>query len=100
MQNRITRPRTFWEDTFKAWEVSGQTITAWCQEKNLSYNTFCKWRVRLSKPSLIKTSFLEIKEEKSSSLKLEYHGIHIHLDQNFDPQTLKKCLQALQGFKC
>ncbi len=99
MRNRIKRPREFWEDTFKNWEASGQTITSWCQEKNLSYNTFCKWKVRLLKPTLTKASFLEIKEEKNSSLKLEYHGIHIHLDKNFDPEILKKCLLALQGFK-
>ena len=68
MRSRVTRPRKFWEDTFKDWEASGQTITAWCQEKKLSYNTFCKWRVRLSKPALAPNAFVEIKEERSPTL--------------------------------
>ncbi len=100
MQNRITRSKKFWEETIKAWQESKEPAPAWCRAKDLSYHTFYKWKTRLTKTPMTKKSFLELCDEKSSTLSIEYHGVQIHLDKNFDPRILKKCLEALKSFAC
>lgn len=100
MHNRFKQLRQEWEEKLKAWRASGQSGADWCQQENIPYKTFCNWKYRLSAKPLSKESFIELKEEKTSGIDLEYQGIRIHLTHNFDPCTLKKCLQALKGFAC
>lgn len=97
MHKRFKQLREEWKEKIKAWETSGQSGAAWCRQENISYRTFCNWKYRLTSKTLSKDSFLELQEEKSRGIDLEYQGIRIHLDKDFDPFTLKKCLQALKS---
>ena len=97
MHKRFKRLRQEWEEKFKIWQASSLSGAAWCRQENLPYRTFCNWKYRLTPKTLSKDSFVELQEEKTHGIVLEYQGIRIHLDKDFDPLTLKKCLQALKS---
>lgn len=50
MKNRIRRSRAFWEASIESQLQSGQTISAWCQQRQLAISTFCKWKRKLFGP--------------------------------------------------
>lgn len=91
-----------WKETIHQQRQSGLSITAWCCENNISKSVFCYWRDKLfPKVALNHTAFTELFDKKSSiqtGIKLEYQGFRIHLEGDFDPYTLKKCLDVLK--KC
>lgn len=47
---RIRRSRDEWQKLIEAFDRSGQTAPAFCDQHQLGYGTFTKWRRLLSKP--------------------------------------------------
>lgn len=104
-------PQTLSEEKIQEWKEkilkqreSGLSIKRWCNENSVVIHTFNYWQTKLfPKILLTRSAFKEIPDRKRicvSDLKekvivVEYHGIRIHLDQQFEPSTLKQCLEVL-----
>ena len=111
-------PRTRSEETRQQWKEtilnqlkSGLSVACWCDQNNLSLDAFGYWKRVLfpkSKPTLERSSFAEIPENQDNSLSmstetgitLEYQGIRILLENEFDALALKKCLAVLKEEIC
>jgi hypothetical protein len=102
-----------WKDKVLEWQASGKSIRAWCLENQIPVTTFYGWKARLqkslkdkslakSKAKKIKQEFIELKDPQScdSGLILEYEGVKIHLQSNFDQLILKRCLDCLRSTPC
>jgi hypothetical protein len=97
-----------WKEKVKEWESSNKSINVWCQENKIPYTTLCGWRNRLKKSEQSKIctkseeDFIELKDQipSDSGITLEYHGVKIQLNRDFDKIVLKECLHCLRGALC
>lgn len=90
-----------WEERIRNQRESGLSIEKWCQQNQILPHRFYYWRDRLlPKLGLDRSSFTELVQTKGSGICIEYHGIRIHLERNFDPSILKECLSVLKELKC
>jgi len=103
MNDTAIRRRRDWKEKIENWQSSGKTITAWCKENNIPYNTFQYWRKQLGytsrKNETIPSPFIELQEESSSrsGVQLYIKGVSLHLSNKFDESTLSRCLRVLRG---
>jgi hypothetical protein len=86
---------------------SGLSVAAWCRQNNIHVHTFRYRRDKIfPKPPLTRSAFKEIVgEPKNASthttgISFECQGIYIHVGEQFDPLTLKQCLQVLKEMSC
>ena len=80
-----------WEQKIQQQEQSGLSISRWCQENQVPYNTFTYWKRRCVPKTarLERKSFLELTENSSKSgIQLEYDGIRVNIEKGFDSATL------------
>lgn len=97
-----------WKQRVLEWKASGKSPAAWSKENKIPYTTLLGWRNRFKKSdesqAITKpcTGFIELKDQTSqnSGISLEYHGIKIHLDSEFNSIVLKQCLACLRGTLC
>jgi hypothetical protein len=97
-----------WKEKVKEWESSNKSTKAWCQENKIPYTTLCGWRNRLKKSNHNKVSnkstgnFIELKDQISLNpgIILEYQGVKIQLNRDFDKIVLQECLHCLRGALC
>lgn len=100
-----------WKEKVLAWQASGKSVSVWCLENQISTTTFYGWRARLEKSPKdltkpkdmkVKQEFVELKDQQScdAGIILEYEGVKIHLQANFDQLILKRCLDCLRGAQC
>ncbi len=91
-----------WEQKIQQQKQSGLSVSRWCQENQVPYNTFVYWKRRFVKISpLERKSFVELEENPpKSGIQLECDGIKVNIEKGFDSSTLARCLQALRGFQC
>jgi hypothetical protein len=102
-----------WENKVLEWQASGKSIRAWCLENHIPVTTFYGWKARLqnsltdqslakSKAKEVKQEFIELKDPQScaSGLILEYEGVKIHLQANFNQLILRQCLDCLRSAPC
>jgi hypothetical protein len=91
-----------WEQKIQQQKQSGLSVARWCQENQVSYNTFAYWKRRLVRVApLERKSFVELAENSSKSgIQLECDGIRVNIEKGFDSSTLARCLQALRSFQC
>ena len=107
------KANTNWKDKVLEWQVSGKSIRGWCLENHIPITTFYGWKARLeklpkdrflkkSKAIKVKQEFIELKDQpfSDSHLILEYEGVKIHLQANFDQVVLKQCLDCLRSASC
>ena len=93
--------RNEWEEKIRQQQVSGLSIERWCQAHQIKAHTFHYWKDRLSqKTPLSRGCFTELVNSKAPGVSIEYQGVRIHIDKNFDSATLQSCLSALKGMKC
>jgi hypothetical protein len=84
------------------------SIASWCHQNDIAVHTFYYWRNRLFPKTTIKRSdFEEIPEQQKpdtqnqkSGVRLMYQEFCIHLELQFDTETLKLCLKALKELPC
>jgi hypothetical protein len=98
----MTNKSHTWRQRILQQQASGLSIIRWCEQNQVSYNTFTYWKRRLWQPVPInRTAFLEIKEKSpQSGIHLESGGIKVHLEKDFDAATLAKVLGALKEARC
>lgn len=118
-----------WQDLVAQHQASGKTATAWCHEQGISYETFimqrsCLRQMRLVEQIAKKEDFIELQDTAidqkslarpaipnvnsqfielktpSPGLILECANVLIHISEEFNALTLKKCLQILRGELC
>lgn len=91
-----------WKENILKQRQSKLSMASWCRQNEIAIHTFYYWKSKLfPKPTLDRSAFTEAVEEKKKfvdEIVLEYHGFNIHLNEHFNPSTLKKCLEALR--KC
>jgi len=90
-----------WKARVEAWQASGQSISRWCQDRNIADSTFAYWKKKFSKkafpcPSL----FTELPEEEPAALQLEYEGAKFFLSKNFDEDVFASCLKIFRRISC
>lgn len=87
-----------WKENILKQRQSGLSIAAWCSQNNIVVHTFYYWRDKLFPKTLDRNTFTEVIPENNagSGISLEYHGVYIHLSQNFDPSVLEACLKVLK----
>ena len=99
--------RKKWKNHIKQWESSGLSQAEYCRKYKLSDKSFYYWKRRLK--SAGKTiSFLQIPDSAfqetipdkihlNNSLKILIHnGLQIEINDNFNPETLKKAVEVLR----
>lgn len=93
--------RELWRKDLENWLSSGMTITAWCKENNVSYNTFQYRRKRLgnSHENRENTRFIELQEEScaDSGVRVAIKGISLQLSEQFDETVLLRCLRVIRS---
>lgn len=90
-----------WKANIRNQLESGSSIKRWCRENNISEQAFHYWRRRLLlQTSISRSSFTEIVDKERTGIILECQGIQIHLERQFDPSILKRCLEVLKVLKC
>lgn len=91
-----------WKENILKQRNSGLSIAAWCRQSGIAVHIFYYWQSKLfPKPAFNRSAFTEAVEEKNrpvAGIILEYRGFNIHLNEQFDPAVLKKCLEVLK--KC
>jgi hypothetical protein len=96
------------------WLKSGMSAKAWCRKNQLIYTTFLGWHYRFKKAKNTFNStkeapspnpqFIELKAgcepQAFSGIALECEGVLVYLTNEFDPSSLRKCLNILRGHSC
>jgi len=97
---RKRRSPHYYRRQLDLWRESQKSAKSWCQENDLSYQTFLNWKKRFEtteKPFKESAAFLELPDPQTNALELEISGIKIHLERNFDPTILANCLKVLRA---
>lgn len=101
--------RQQWKENFLKQRESGLSIEQWCRENNVVPHIFHYWKRKLfPKKKIDRSAFTEINDQNKASsavssqtgVSIEYQGIRICLDQQFDLLTLKQCLQVVKEITC
>ncbi len=100
--------RQLWREKILKQRESGLSIKSWCQQNLIAAHAFLYWQNKLfPKGSLARSDFREIQEHQEAwlprnkiGISLEYKGICIHVERQFDPSVLKKCLKAIKEVSC
>lgn len=93
-----------WKQTVLEWKASGKSPAVWSKENKIPYTTFLGWKDRFNKSDKKQVitkplkEFIELKDQISShsGVSLDYYGVKIHLDPEFNPIVLKQCLSCLE----
>jgi hypothetical protein len=99
-RSNLKTERIKWENRIYQQKDSGKNISAWCRENQILTRSFFYWRAKLFPKEINRDCFTELVENKNSNIKLEYSGIFINLDENFNTEALKKCLKVLKEISC
>jgi hypothetical protein len=101
------KPNPDWKEKVINWKKSNKTPSDWCRENKIPVTTLIGWRKRFDQLGISQTfeinqPFIELKNNPLSNpgIFLEYEGIKIHLDPEFDAITLKRCLTCLKDVIC
>jgi hypothetical protein len=88
-----------WKDRINEQRSSSLSISLWCRQNEILVHNFFYWQSKLFPKTIDHSTFTEISEEsKATEIIIEYKGFNIHLNQHFDPDTLKRCLEVFK--KC
>lgn len=95
----------FWQGHIGTWEQSGISQAAYCRNKSLPLKSFWYWKkkFRSRKPTLtfvpvaVKTSPFPAGLSGPSLKLLTRTGFGIEIGDGFNPETLRKLLDALAG---
>jgi hypothetical protein len=89
-----------WRERITQQQHSGLSVKGWCQENQVAACQFHYWKNKLTAKQIDSTVFTELVDDKKVGITIEYEGMRIHLDPNFDAITLKRCLSVLKEGKC
>ena len=83
-----------WDKAIQEYKESGKSLAQFCKEKGFSANTFYLNRQKLKKQGFVKINPVSAMTH-TSSIKMEYKGITIPLEEGFSPGLLQQILSAL-----
>ncbi len=90
-----------WKHKIQRQKESGLSIQRWCKENQISSASYHYWKDCIfPKPPVQKSSFVELPPCQKATLTLEYSGVLIHLDPDFPPELLRRCLNTLKEITC
>jgi hypothetical protein len=89
-----------WKERILQQKSSGLSIERWCRENQVVVCQFYYWKSKLFLKRIDASSFTELVDTKNTGINIEYNGMRIHLDPNFDAATLKRCLSVIREGKC
>lgn len=100
--------RKFWSEKLAQWQLSGKNGSQWCKEQKLSYQYFIYWKKVLSveqESREIASQFTELVDEpletKNSGIKIQCDDLFLHVNVDFDSETLRRLILLLQrAFPC
>jgi hypothetical protein len=100
--------REFWREKLAQWQLSGKNGSQWCREQQLSYQYFSYWKRTLlveQDAREIASQFTELVNEpletKASGIKIQCDDLFLHVDVDFDSETLRRLILLLQrAFPC
>lgn len=91
-----------WEEKIFHQQQSKKSALRWCRDNGERYSAFLYWKRQLFPETVIKrSSFTEITNiSKETGIALEYQGIRLYVERQFDSSTLKQCLKVLREMPC
>lgn len=89
-----------WEERILQQQNSGMPIARWCSQNQVVECQFYYWKSKLFPRQIDASGFTELVDAKSTGVTIEYEGVRIYLDPNFDATTLKRCLSIIKEGKC
>lgn len=89
-----------WAENIRQQKNSGLNASNWCQKHQIAFSTFVYWKDCLSSTLIRRSSCKKPNALKTTGISIEYRGVRIHLDENFDLATLENCLLALRKTQC
>ncbi len=95
--------RIDWQERVLLQKESGQTMSRWCREQQVDYNSFLYWKDKLhpAEKTLKRSSFQELTAPLGTTgVSIEYKEVRIILEKRFDAMVLAQCLQVLKGVSC
>jgi len=99
--------KKFWSEKIAHWQISGKSGSQWCREQGLSYQYFNHWKKTLltQDSTKIADQFTELvddsPDEGKSGIKIQYEDLLLHVDIDFDGETLRRLLLLLtRAFPC
>ena len=95
-----SRPHQIWQEHMNAWEKSGLSQKAYCNEQGIKLATFGLWRKRLRAPeqkriSFIKASSIVQEEGTPRNVVLQLvlpNGVRLGLNEDINEQLLHQVL--------
>lgn len=94
------KERAKWKDKIVQQQNSNKNISQWCKENQILPRSFYYWRSKIYPKPIDRSSFTELTDSAKPGITIEYRGIRISIDKNFDLTVLKQCLNAIREIKC
>jgi hypothetical protein len=92
--------RTDWSGLIAEQEASGQSLRAFCEERDIKQNSFYRWRKRLRDNQPVRFAVLEPKEDitaRTAGLELILaSGDRLRIADGVDAATLRLVLDTLR----
>lgn len=98
-----TRTQEEWQDLIEEWKKSKKPLAVFCREMNIPKNSLLYWihkqKVLFKQPSLKRSSFVELKDQKTedAGIEIHYKQFCIRLPVSCSPSFLSCCLKTLKG---
>jgi hypothetical protein len=96
--------KQYWKKCLLDWSKSGQLLKTWCKKNNLPYSSLWYWQKKLlpkieenEEQESVLFSELVDPGSQSSGVELVIGTRVIRLCKNFDTETLKSCLNVVEG---
>lgn len=93
-----------WKENIAKQLESGFSIAYWCRQNNIADHVFYYWKRKLFSENISKRSaYTELtveKESRKAGVTIEFKGVLIHLDREFDNSTLIQSLEIIGKTTC
>ena len=107
---KLTERGAYWQKRVQEWEASELTQAAFCKEHNLSFDSFKKWRQRLSAratsskrlrlvpiAAAVDQKAVNASVEQPKALTVHVGALRLDVPQGFDADHLTELVRTLQG---
>ncbi|NQZ48351.1 MAG: hypothetical protein HRT63_12610 [Erythrobacter sp.] len=94
MRKRSTAEQ--WRRLLAEKEESGQTIAAFCAERDLGVHQYSYWRKRLCEDAEEGFAELKLNTEEDSGVVLDLRTLTVRLRRGFDAKVLQDLVRAVQ----
>ena len=104
MNTRLRKKHENWQKKLQNWQISGNSISAYCRTNNIPVWKFYYWKKKFSETGqgkFIKLSLSEKTDTSSSGLWIELsNGIRLVIENGFNSEELSRVFSVAGGRKC